>query len=110
MKLRSDDEEYYTKQGEYFGYPKCCIKSFIKTEGAVKNPQGKEASKLNGKNTGFIPCKYHAKKILSGEITLESLIATSRKEKLVFPNSDVMTNPYISDEIKDNYKKYVTKK
>ena len=69
--------------GKHFGYPQCCIDSFIETMGAVGNPQGAKA----GEETGFIPCPSCAKKVLDGVIDLKDLII-NRKHGLKFPNQN----------------------
>lgn len=75
--------------GKFFGYPQCCIDEFVFNSGRIygaivtgnkellatinKTELGRD-DKIN-QNTGFIPCKHHAKMIQDGEITLESLIS-----------------------------------
>lgn len=66
--------------GLYYGYPKCCIDSFCKSNGKLT----KEQNDVH-KNNGFIPCQKCSEKILAGEATLENLI-TNRVCKKVFPN------------------------
>lgn len=45
-----------------------------------------DAGCINGQFTGFIPCSHHAKQILAGEITLESLIQNRSESFPAFPN------------------------
>lgn len=61
--------------GKYFGYPLCCIQAFevILVNAGRKKPE--QRNPLVHKHTGFIPCPDHAKQILEGKITLESLIS-----------------------------------
>ena len=66
--------------GRHFGYPTCCIKQFCESNGIDKQMRFKAS-----KQTGFVPCSKHAKEILEGKITLESLIK-NRKEERPFPN------------------------
>ena len=39
-----------------------------------------KAGCINGDFTGFVPCKEHAKQIVMGKITLESLIQNRNKD------------------------------
>ena len=60
------------KQGEFFGYPECCVKSFIK----FVNGKGKRTciQNITSHPEGFVPCNLHAKQIFRGDITLKHLI------------------------------------
>lgn len=60
------------KQGEYFGYPKCCIKSFIKyMSGKSKRvPIQNQASHPEG----FVPCKEHAIQIIKKNVKVKDLL------------------------------------
>jgi hypothetical protein len=68
--------------GEMLGYPECCIRAFCEQppellQNSAPTPDDDDrltASYIDGAYTGFFPCITHAKKILSGEITLISLI------------------------------------
>ena len=66
--------------GEWFGYPTCCIDHFVSGE-EVSQDQYKAAN-----YTGFVPCPEHAKKVLSGEISLESLVK-GRRCRIPFPGN-----------------------
>ncbi len=80
--------------GKKLGYPDCCIKAFcdqppelLKITGANdKDRLRYKAACINGEYTGFIPCYEHAKRIMDGEITLESLIKNRSEEFEPFPN------------------------
>lgn len=72
--------------GEMLGYPDCCVKEFCELPprlmtGKPNNNQIKrvKAASINGKYTGFIPCSNHAKQILLGKITLESLVDKTKR-------------------------------
>lgn len=78
--------------GNYYGYPECCIKEFVKYPPSKMKFLNKKESEiryraghLHGNFTGFIPCLKHAKEILSGNITLVSLIKTTRETPIQFP-------------------------
>lgn len=75
-----------TENGRYFGYPECCIRSFIRGPlfACDRNPVQLVAS--NG--TGFIPCVKHAKQVVSGKIKLKDLILPTREELREFPDHD----------------------
>ena len=75
-----------TKQkGIFYGYPKCCIDSFIQ----VKINKRTSAQRLVQRKsvvsgTGYIPCHQCSVKILNNEETIESLI-TNRLCRNKFP-------------------------
>lgn len=81
------------ESGKMYGYPDCCIKAFIKhTPSYLKrndptsdNRMQYEASFHKGEYSGFIPCPKHAKMILNGEISLESLIQNRHSSLQKFP-------------------------
>ena len=60
------------RNGEMYGYPKCCIVSFVNNF-FKDNKLSRTQSKVH-QNTGFIPCKYCSWKIISGKVKLEELI------------------------------------
>lgn len=80
--------------GRQLGYPECCIKAFCNQPPALIELHGLndidrkryDAACINGVYSGFIPCATHAKEILSGKITLLSLIKNRSKEFNEFPN------------------------
>lgn len=82
--------------GRELGYPECCIKEFCDQPPALlKKNLGKatkddkrryKAGCIDGVFTGFIPCKEHAKQIVMGKITLQSLIQNRNKDFNPFPN------------------------
>ncbi len=82
--------------GRDLGYPECCIKEFCDQPPALlKKNLGKatkddkrryKAGCIDGVFTGFIPCKEHAKQIVMGKITLQSLIQNRNKDFNPFPN------------------------
>ena len=76
--------------GRYYGFPECCIESFMQTMGALGNPLGAEA----GNGTGFIPCPKHAQQVIDGDIKLEDLI-NNRECETPFPIDDMDTRIHI---------------
>jgi len=58
----------YELLGKYYGYPKCCIDSFIVNTKRTRN------QRYVHKGLGFIPCNNCATKIMNGEKTIEQLI------------------------------------
>lgn len=77
--------------GKQLGYPECCIHEFCQDAPIILKirpteqtdferysagciPVKMEVDRYEMKFTGFIPCKKHAKQILSGEIKIEDLI------------------------------------
>ena len=75
--------------GKYFGYPICCIQAYIDVleNAGRKTPEQYYINQISG--DGFIPCPNHAKQIISGQITLESLIQ-NRVCILPFPQEPPM--------------------
>ena len=73
------------KVGIDLGYPKCCAKGFVFDRPFEKYQL--EAANLNGKPTGFIPCRSCATKILNGEIKITDLIK-NRKISAPFPMAE----------------------
>jgi hypothetical protein len=79
--------------GIYYGYPTCCILSFI-----TEKPRGPRISRNQIKvsqRTGFIPCSYCTWKIMSKQCKLEDLI-TNRVCETPFP---ISTNKFILTRI-----------
>ena len=70
MKFQSAIEQW-KYFGNYYGYPKCCIDSFC-------NEVITRSQRKAGNNTGFIPCKDHARMILNKEKTLDSLMSVPK--------------------------------
>ena len=60
------------KQGEYFGYPKCCVRSFLRYMSGTskRDPIQVQASHPEG----FVPCKMHAKVILTKKVKVMDLL------------------------------------
>ena len=58
----------YDLLGKFYGYPECCIDSFILDIKRTRN------QRYVHKGLGFIPCNNCATKIMNGENTLEQLI------------------------------------
>lgn len=79
----------WTESGELYGYPKCCIKDFVKRVNYnYNNPNNpilvKRIPKRISEGTGFIPCSYCSWKVLSKKCELKDLIK-NRKCGLSFP-------------------------
>lgn len=74
--------------GHNLGYPECCIKEFceqppvlMRHSEPTKNDQKRyKAGCVNGKFSGFIPCKEHAKQILMCKIKLHDLIDVKKRD------------------------------
>lgn len=73
--------EHLVQNGNYYGYPPCCIESFV--QNFLQHCQTDKQVKA-GKYTGFIPCVKHAEEILEGKIKLEDLILSTRKHSKPF--------------------------
>jgi hypothetical protein len=57
----------WERLGIYFGYPRCCIDAFC-------NEMILRHQKRAGNQSGFIPCKKHARMVLHKTVRLEQLI------------------------------------
>jgi hypothetical protein len=96
--LKEQQDEWFKINapfGKELGYPDCCIKEFcdqppelLHNNEPTKDDIGRyEAGCINGDFTGFIPCVKHSKEILSGKITLASLITNRNKDFPQFPTT-----------------------
>ncbi len=65
--------------GNYFGYPQCCIDSFL-----TKKNRNKSQNKVKRMGSGFVPCRKHASDILNRKIVFQDIII-NRKCKKPFP-------------------------
>jgi hypothetical protein len=75
MSVTSDNQlKIVKKQGEFFGYPKCCVNAFIRrlTGKPTKDCQYKAAK------SGFIPCSKHANLILNKQTSHGEIINAKR--------------------------------
>lgn len=65
--------------GDYFGYPKCCIRAFHRM--LVNKKEFKTISQERQATTqnGFVPCQRCAERILKGEIKIHELIQPTRQ-------------------------------
>ena len=75
------DMLYEKLQGEYYGYPKCCINYYLKhafvgKEAVWWDKLFKKYPRADRKigQTGFIPCPSHLARISAGKIEIEDLI------------------------------------
>lgn len=93
-KLQQDWYNENAPLGRELGYPECCIKAFCDQPPEVLNQckltdydrRRYKAGCINGVFTGFIPCTHHANEILSGRITVYSLIKNRNPKFLPFPH------------------------
>jgi hypothetical protein len=74
--------------GKHYGYPQCCIKSFLSNNEKTTNQK-----KCLDDNKRFVPCSFHADLIVSGKKTVEQLIR-KRKHKSLFPIDDDLYRLY----------------
>lgn len=86
-------KESWTIRGRYYGFPECCIQSFL-TLSHVGGPD----RKLDG--TGYIPCLDCNEK---SEEELIAQITANRKSRLPFPKTekDKIENEHLHSIIKD---------
>lgn len=69
-------EEHWQRMGKRYGYPQCCIDSFINESSPEARTENQKLVSLL--QTGFIPCEHHANLLVKGEISLISLISHER--------------------------------
>jgi hypothetical protein len=96
--LEQHKKDWYEENyplGRDLGYPDCCIKEFCDQPPALLRQRKKptkddqrryKAGCINGEFTGFIPCAFHAREIVMGKITLESLIKNRHEMFPPFPH------------------------
>lgn len=78
-------QKVWLSNGMYFGFPPCCIFSFMFVK--VKN-RTKNQNKVH-KFFGFIPCSECSDRIVNGEIKLEDLISKKLRQcEFTFPRQD----------------------
>jgi hypothetical protein len=69
------------EKGTYYGYPMCCIQSFIKT---YPTNSVTDLQITVSEYSGFLPCVKHAEEILAGKMKLTDLILPTRKHPKPF--------------------------
>ena len=65
-------------RGEYYGYPQCCIDSFIMAKNKdaftlIEIKYRKELQKARILYSGFIPCNVHLQLILDGKFNSDEV-------------------------------------
>ena len=100
--MTEKEKRYYYMVGRYFGYPDCCITSFIfniETSLLYRKPEQLEAA-----SHGFVPCPSCAASILSGKKMVDDLIS-DRVCPLPFPHEmsevvdeDILTFKILANE------------
>lgn len=79
ISLKKENIDFYTKKGEYFGYPNCCIDSFINMVNSNKDFSDLPEVQKKHNREGFTPCEKCCTKIERGEIKIENLIDYSKR-------------------------------
>lgn len=74
--------EHLLHNGNYYGYPLCCIKAFIE-QFPNKFANCTEIQQKAARN-GFVPCVKHAEQIVEGKLKVEELILPTRKHPRPF--------------------------
>ena len=94
--LKQQQDEWFeinSPLGKELGYPECCVKEFCAQPPELLkkgNPSKSDimrykAGCVNGVFSGFIPCAFHARQVVSKKITLHSLITNRNKDFPLFP-------------------------
>lgn len=82
--MSNEGLEAFVERGLYFGYPPCCILSFLKRVQAIDQGENIDTSAqkriMNNKH-GFIPCPTHAEMIVTKKTTIEEIIQNRICEK-----------------------------
>ena len=96
------------KQGEFFGYPKCCVHSFIN----YMSGKGKRTPLQNKTShpEGFIPCHKHATQIHMGEITVIDIIQVKKRICSIPFTCKKTCKYYIEIEKNDEFKEWMNTK
>jgi hypothetical protein len=77
-KQKNKCEIKWREMGKLFGYPQCCIDSFVNK---LYTPKRSRVAIFVSKHTGFIPCSYCSWKVLSKKCKLEDLIVNRTSNK-----------------------------
>lgn len=99
--------------GEYYGYPKCCIRSYVEVMGRGLSPEnefyqnGKPEAVTRFKGSGFVPCTDCQEIPYHSPLGALSVIKANRVSRNEFPNGwSRYTNNQIRALIKINSKWY----
>ena len=84
------------KQGEYFGYPSCCVRSFVRF--VTRKGKRYPIQNKNSHPEGFVPCLKHARLLEKKKVNIKELIQ-NRISKVEFAFDNYMT----SDKFKNGY-------
>jgi len=82
------NREFYKniyKNGIYYGYPKCCINSYISHH--YNETSFTHIQLCVSSGTGFIPCLRHAEYLCARNMNIETIIG-KRECFLAFPSDD----------------------
>ena len=80
--IKTDNNKHFIENGIYFGYPTCCIVSFVKGLDKLGSPDRFTfAQELIMDNSGFIPCHSCSIKLIKNKLPKSFLLKKSRKEK-----------------------------
>lgn len=90
----SDHTDHWRRMGKHFGYPDCCIESFIQRASCMLDTglriELTHAQERVHNHTGFIPCDTCSREVLSGEKKLCELIdEDSRTCPYKFPTDEM---------------------
>lgn len=80
MALDKEDKDYFVETGEYFGYPECCINSFVEMLDQEKSFCDLPEIQQKHNKDGFTPCVECSNKIEKGEIVIENLIDYEKRQ------------------------------
>jgi hypothetical protein len=100
-------EDYIIELSKFLGYPKCCTKQYLKDRlekkeyfNCFRTKAALRINKLCSFDAGFVPCNYHASKILFEK----------KNYKRIFRNRICSTAfPYASTEELKRYLKKIKK-
>lgn len=81
--LMYEEEPFFTVAGVYFGFPDCCIESFIDDK---QHEAYESYPKLESTGTGYMPCMCCAKEVHENWPAFQEKINANRMATLKFPN------------------------
>ena len=85
--------DHLLHNGNYYGYPECCVANFIEyftMKFDIRFPEQKQKcntrlpEQIQAAKNGFVPCPEHARQILEKKLKIEDLILPTRKESRAF--------------------------
>jgi hypothetical protein len=108
-RLSDEQIDYFTTTGRLYGYPECCINSFLdavnELEATGECVNSRTAVQVKYSFQGFVPCNTHASYIdLVGYDSMIKIINKARQFKFPFP-IDLQIIKELYDELNNQIEK-----